>query len=802
MKSQTRVVVIGGGIVGCSVLYHLTQLGWRDVVLVERGELTCGTTWHASGMNHLYAESPFLSRIAKESFDLYRSLETQTGQACGVHVTGGVRLARNQDGIDEFKRYLGPANAIGIEAEIVGPNRVRELWPLLESNNFIGALHTPGEGYVDASMTTNALAKGARGGGAEIYRHTRVTGLEMLPSGEWCTETDKGSITSEYVVNCGGSWGGEISRLLGFYLPVLTMEHQYLVTEQSAVLDNLTSELPVLRDPSVPFYCRQERQGLMLSAFEHEAKLNWLDGAPDDLSMALFASDLERATPLLEESFEMIPALQRLGVRTVVNGPIPATPDMHGLIGPAHGLRNYFCCCGIHGGFVQGGLSRYLAEWIVDGEPSIDLSSVDVRRFGDYATQAFSVSRVSAAHTMFSVPANYPEMEPQGGRPARTDPLYDQLESRGAVFGVVNGWEVASWFAPDGVEPVDTPSFGHANWFAYVAAECKAVRERAGILNLASLSSFVVEGENAEGFLDGLSANLLPGLGCRATCPFLTASGGVEVVVAIDRIADERFFVTAPAQAELRLADWLRHHANPDEVSVRNVTCEQGVLLVAGPEATRILEEVIDQPLTDVRVETFIETIINEHAVRIVRVDDIDECAWEIHHEASSQLLIYETLMIQCEPDGLADFGMRARNSLRLERGLPHWGLDYAIDMTPEAARLGHLVAFDKGDFIGRTGLMEQGTNRALPALALLQVDDAKLPTDPWGGEIVEADGQMIGMVTSGARGHTSSMSLAFAQIEPSYANTGTKVQIVLLGERHDAVLRSAPNFTSLPAVP
>ena len=793
MKPHARVVIIGGGIIGCSVLYHLTRLGWHNVVLVERGELTSGATWHAAGQNHLYAESSFLVRVAKESFDLYRSLEAETGQACGVHVTGGLRLARNQDGIDEFKRYLAPATALGVDAEIVGPNRVRELWPLLESDSFIGALHTPGEGYVDAAMTTNALAKGARDRGGEINRHTRVTGLSVLPSGEWRTETDKGPIRSEYVVNCAGSWGSEISGLLGFQLPVLTMEHQYLVTEQCSDLASRATELPVLRDTSVPFYCRQEGQGLMLSAFELEAKLNWLDGAPDEFAMEIFPPDLERSTPCLEASFEMVPVLQHLGIRTVVNGPIPGTPDMQGLLGPAHGLRNYFACCGIHGGFVQGGLTRYLAEWIVDGEPSTDLSSVDVRRFGDYATQDFSVARLSAAHTMFSLPANYPDIEPEGGRPARTDGLYDQLASKGAVFGAANGWEVPNWFAPQGVEPVDRLSFSRANWFVHVAAECHAVRERAGVLDLASLSKFVISGPGARAFLDRLSANHLPTVGNRTTTPFLTPSAGVEIVVNIDAHPDDSFFVTAPAQAEQRVAHWLSSHSSREGVSIRNVTSEHGVLLLAGPASTRILERAAGGTLADIGAETFIETTIGADAVRIIRVDDIDPIAWEIHQAAQSQSRVYQALIANGAPDGLADFGMRAHNSLRLERGLPRWGVDFSIDLTAEAARIGHLVALDKADFIGRSALAEGASSRARHTLALLHVDDAELPTDPWGGEVVEVDEQGIGMVTSGARGHTVGISLAFAQLEPAYAEPGTKLDVVLLGERYRAVVGPPP---------
>jgi len=789
MKSNTRVVVIGGGIIGCSVLYHLTRLGWRDVVLVERDELTSGATWHAAGQTHHYAESAFLAQVAKDSLDFYRTLEAQTGESCGVHVPGGLRLTRHRDGIDEFKRYLPQAALLGIDAEIVGPNRVRELWPLLECDDFLGALHTPGEGYVDASMTTNTIAKAAQTKGAEIYRRTVVNGLELLPSGEWKTVTDRGDIISEYVVNCAGSWGGEISALLGHYLPTMTMEHQYLVTEQCHELESLVTELPVLRDPSVPCYVRQERNGLMVSAFEHQAKLRWLDGAPSDFSMSLFPSDLDRSAACLEQTFEMVPLLKNLGVRAVVNGPIPATPDLQGLLGPAHGLRNYFVCCGIHGGFVQGALARHLAEWLVEGEPVTDLSSVDVRRFGAYANQDFAVARLCAAHTMFAQPANFPAMEPEGARPARIDGLYYRLAERGAVFGQINGWEVANWFAPAGVERRDYPSFDRANWFQHVANECKAVRLGVGVLNFTALSSFAVTGAAARSVLDRISANHVPRVAQRRTSPFLTPAGNAGLVVSVDCIDEQTFLLTAPASVELQLADWLQNRVNGDDVSICNISDESGVLLLAGPKTTGVLESFVDRGLADVPRHHLVEFSIGGDRATLVRVDDIDDQVWELHHQRDAQGRLYDALLAAGQDAAISDFGMRAYESLRLERALPRWGVDYSMATTMEAAGLGHLVATHKEAFAGRTAVGKRAGDEDQVVVRWLQIDDTSLRSDPWGGEVVEANGKPIGVVTSGARGHTMNRSLAFAQIDRAFAATGTQVQIVMLGERHNAQL-------------
>jgi dimethylglycine dehydrogenase len=784
MKGTARVVIIGGGVIGCSVAYHLTRLGLRDVVLLERAELTSGSTWHAAGLNHLYAETPFLSRIYKESFDTYRGLEAETGSPTGVHVTGGVRLARTRDAVDEFKRYLAPAHALGIDAEIVGPNRVRELWPLLESRDFLAGLHTPGEGYVDPTQTTNALAKAARDRGAEINRYTRVTGLRRTPTGEWRVETDKGVIIAEIVVNAAGCWGAEISAMLGHYLPVLSMAHQYLVTEQSAALSGLTAELPVLRDYSVPFYCRQERQGLMFSGYEHDAALTWLDGAPADFANELFPPDLERSAPVLEETYRMIPALQTLGIRTVVHGAIPGTPDMQGLLGPAHGLHNYFVCCGIHGGFVQGGLTRYLAEWIVEGEPSIDISPVDVRRFGRYATKEYAVSAISANY-MWSVPANYPETEPTGGRRARMTPLHAALRAEGAVFGVANGWEVPNWFAPAGVEREDRPSFGRANWFDHVGAECAAVDKAAGIFDMSALAKFEITGAGAEAFLDRLSAHRLPAVGKRRRSAWLSPSGSVAFWVTIDRLAADHFFLTAPAVAEQRLEDRLRDHEPGGAVQIVNQTATTGALLIAGPAAGDILQAATlavgtDRSPTGIAVDEVLATAIGMAPVRLVRVDDVAESAWEVYCAAEYVLGVYERLVEQGRGRGLKNCGRRAYDSRRLERGIPRWGIDFGIETSAEAAG----IALDDGR--SPAGERTFTARRKAARLVRLHVDD-RCPTTPWGGEVVEAAGKPVGSITSGAYGHMTGKHLAFALVSPELAAPGSKLDVVVLGERYAA---------------
>jgi dimethylglycine dehydrogenase len=508
MKSHACVVVIGGGIVGCNLIYYLTKLGCTDVVLVEKGELTSGSTWHAAGNVAYVAPVPLLVRIYKEGMETYAGLEAETGESAGVHRCGGLTLARSADEILEFKRYLGIAKTFGIDAEILTPAEARELWPFLEVDGVVGALHTPQEGYVDPAQTTNGLARAARMRGAEVYRHTRVTALARTDGGEWRVETDKGTILAEHVVNCAGAWAAEISALTGNYLPCVAFEHQYFITEDFADLHGLDRELPVLRDNNVPMYLRQERTGLMVGCFEDRTYFWGLDGVPQDFDTELLPPDIERCMPQLERTAAAVPILNELGVRRVVNGPTPRSPDHLPLLGPAHGLRGYWTLAGVRGSFVQGGAARYLAEWIVEGEPGIDIAPFDVRRFGDYATQRYTVARLSLDHS-FAPPANYPHAVASAGRPIRMGPLYPVFRARGARFGVRNGWEVANWF-PRPEDGEEVGSFERPVWHDAVGAECALTRDAAGLADLSSTAQIEVRGPEAAAILSTISFLPLP----------------------------------------------------------------------------------------------------------------------------------------------------------------------------------------------------------------------------------------------------------------------------------------------------
>ena len=524
MTETARAVVIGGGILGASVLYHLARAGWTDAVLIERGELASGSTWHAAGNTPHFNTSLNLSRIHLASTELYQRLEAETGQAVGFHRPGSLRLASVPDRMDEYRRHRGKARTIGLPFEVVGPEEIRRLHPLVETRGLLGAVWNPEDGHVDPTSVTQALVKGARDRGARVHRHTRVTGVQRTSGSEWRVITDRGDFLAEVVINAAGTWAREVGRLVGLDLPIVPMEHQYLVTETIPEVAALGHELPLLREVDVSYYLRQEGQGLLLGPYERGAKPFGVGGIPPGFGADLLPPDPERLRAIVESAMARVPVLARAGVARIVNGPITYTPDGNPLLGPAFGLRGFWLACGVSFGITQaGGAGRYLAEWITEGQPSIDLWEVDPRRYGTYATERYAVARcIDIYEDEYAIV--YPQDDRRPGRPARTSPLYDRFRAAGAVFGVRNGWERPYWFAPPGTEPRDRPSFRRTNWFDAVGREARAVRERAGVLELSSFAKYEVHGPGAEDFLDRLCANRLPRLGRIALSQLLTSA--------------------------------------------------------------------------------------------------------------------------------------------------------------------------------------------------------------------------------------------------------------------------------------
>jgi dimethylglycine dehydrogenase len=796
MTEIARVAVIGGGIVGASVLYHLARAGWTDAVLIERAELASGSTWHAAGNTPHFNTSLNLSRIHLASTDLYQRLEAETGQAVGFHRPGSLRLASVPDRMDEYRRHRGKARTIGLPFEVVGPEEIRRLHPLVETRGLLGAVWNPEDGHVDPTSVTQALVKGARDRGARVRRRTRVTGIARTPGGEWRVVTDQGEIRAEVVVNAAGTWAREVGQLAGLDLPIVPMEHQYLVTEAILEIAALGRELPLLREVDVSYYLRQEAQGLLLGPYEREAKPFGVGGIPPGFGADLLPPDPERLRRIVESAMARVPVLARAGVARIVNGPITYTPDGNPLVGPAFGLPGFWLACGVSFGITQaGGIGQYLAEWIVEGQPSIDLWEVDPRRYGAYATERYAVARcIDIYEDEYAVV--YPQDDRRPGRPARTSPLYDRFRDAGAVFGVRNGWERPYWFAPAGTEPRDRPSFRRTNWFDAVGKEARAVRERAGVLELSSFSKYEVHGPGAEAFLDRLCANRLPPLGRIALTQLLTARGRVECDVTVTRLAPERFLVLSAAVAELHDLDWLRRHAPADgSVTIENVTARWGVLILAGPRARDILSRITDADLSSAAFPWFSarEIRVGSAPVRALRINFVGELGWELHHPIEYQVGLFETLRGAGEDVGLVDFGLRAMDSLRLEKAYRAWGADINTEVTPLEAGLERFVALDKGDFVGRDALLRQQRAGVRKRLATLDVD--ALDADCWGNEAVWAGDRVVGITTSGGYGHWLGRSLAVAYVDAELTTPGTRLAVEILGDRRPAAVLSEPPF-------
>src|SRR5262245_54072043 len=781
---------------GASLLYHLAHAGWTDSVLLERGELASGSTWHAAGNTPHFNTSLNLSRIHLTSTDLYRRLEAETGQAVGFHRPGSLRLASVPDRMDEYLRHRGKARTIGLPFEVIGPDEVRRLHPLVETRGLLGAAWNPEDGHVDPTSVTRALAKGARDRGARVERHRRVKAIERTAGGEWRVVTDRSDLLVEVVVNTAGTWAREVGQLVGLDLPIVPMEHQYLVTEAIPEIAALGRELPLLREVDVSYYLRQEAHGLLLGPYERGAKPFGVGGIPPGFGADLLPPDPERLRPIIEGAMARVPALARAGVARIVNGPITYTPYGNPLLGPAFGLPGFWLACGLSFGITQaGGAGQYLAEWIVEGQPSIDLWEVDPRRYGTYATERYAMARcIDIYEDEYAI--GYPQADRRPGRPARTRPLYDRLREAGPVVSVRNGWERPYWFAPSGVEPCDRPSFRRTNWFDAVGREARAVRERAGLLELSSFAKYEVHGPGAEAFLDRLCANRLPKLGRIVLSQLLTPRGAIECDVTVTRLSADRFLMLSAAVAELHDLDWLARHAPSDgSVTIENVTARWGVLILAGPCAREILARVTDADLSNGAFPWFSarEIEVGSTPVRALRINFVGELGWELHHPAECQVALYEALHDAGQAVGLVDFGLRAMDSLRLEKAYRAWGSDLNTEVTPLEAGLERFVAFDKGDFIGRDALLQQrrtGVRKRLATLAMEALD-----ADCWGNEAVWAGDRVVGITTSGGYAHWLDQSLAVAYVDAALATPGTPLTVEVLGEHRPAVVLTEPPF-------
>jgi glycine cleavage system aminomethyltransferase T/glycine/D-amino acid oxidase-like deaminating enzyme len=796
---RTRVLVIGGGIAGCSVAYHLTRLGWRDVTIVERDELTSGSTWHAAGLCTQFAPSLNLMKLLMYSLDLYQRLEAETGQPVSLHRSGSLRLAPAQGWSDEFLHRQAMAKVLGLDVQLIGPAEVRRLFPLLRPDGATAAAYLPSDGHVDPSSVTYALAAGARDGGATILGHTQVTGVERSPGGDWLVRTTAGDIEAEIVVNAAGQWARRVGEFAGVQLPIVSLQHQYVVTEGLAELAGPVAELPVLRDPEHSYYVRQEGEGLIVGPFEPRP-LTWaLEGVPDDFSRRLLPPDMNQIEGVLEAATRRVPVLLDTGIRSIINGPDGYTPDGRCLMGEVPGLRNFYVLAGfsIFGIVFGGGAGRYAAEWIVDGQPSDNMWELDVRRFGAYAESPRYIAARACEVYEREYAVHYPDEELRAGRPAKMSPLYQRLAGRGAVFGVRSGWERPLWFARNRAERTEEYTFRRPGWLSAVAEECAGVRERVGVLDQTSFAKYVVSGPGARPLLDRLCANALPSAEGRiALTQMCTERGGIECDVTVTMLGADRFYVVSAAAAETHDLAWIERHMPHDgSVIADNLTATLGVLTIAGPRSRELLQVISDDDFSAERFPFFSSRLVRIGAARVraMRLSYVGELGWELHHDLEHQAEIYERIVSAGRDLGLVDFGYRALEAMRLEKGYRLWGSDITADWSPLEAGLGRFVKFSKGDFIGRRALLaqrEQGIGRLLSCLAV-----GAGPAIPHAGEPVYRDDQVVSYVVSGGFGPTVGASIAFAYLPTGLAQPGTSLTVELLGEQVEAMVASAPLY-------
>ncbi|MEX2375358.1 MAG: FAD-dependent oxidoreductase [Dehalococcoidia bacterium] len=799
MSERARVVVIGGGIAGCSVAYHLAKLGWTDVTQVEKGELTSGSTWHSAGLCTQFNPSFNLTKLLMYSLDLYASLEEETGQPVSLHRNGSIRLATRREQLDEFAHRQSMAKALGLELEVIGPDEIARLFPLLDVRGVLAGAYLPSDGHVDPSSVTVALATGARDRGVTTRRHVRVTAIERRPNDEWLVRTTAGDIEAEIIVNAAGQWAPEICALAGARVPIVPLQHQYVVTDVVDEISRPHAELPVLRDPEHSYYVREEGAGLLVGPFE-QRPLTWsIDGIPDDFDQMLLPPDLDQIEDVLAAAAKRIPILGEVGIRSVVNGPDGYTPDGRCLMGEVPSLRNFYILAGfsIFGVVFGGGAGRYAAEWITDGQPSDNMWELDVRRFGTYAeSRGYAAARACEIYER-EYAIHYPTEELLAGRPLKTSQIYDRLADRGAVYGARFGWERPLWFAPPGVEPVDDHSFRHPQWLHHVIAECCAVREQVGVLDQTSFAKYEVVGPGARAFLDHLCANALPlSPGRIVLSQMCTQRGGIECDVTVTMLGEDRYYVVSAAATETHDLAWMSRHLPDDgSVEIENVTPRLAVLTLAGPRSRDLLERLSRADFSNETFPFFTarDSEIASIPVRAMRLSYVGELGWELHFPLEYQRTLYDALVDAGQGLGLTDFGYRALEAMRLEKGYRLWGADISADWTPLEAGLERFVKFDKGDFIGRNALVAQKTRGVERHLSCLRFTDADAL--PHAGEAVLDGDVAVAYVMSGGYGPTVGASIAYAYLPTALAAPGTRLTIDSLGEVVPAVVVEGPLF-------
>jgi len=780
LKDSAQVVIIGGGIIGCSTAYHLAKMGWKDVVLIEKGELTSGSTWHAAGLVGQLRSDRNLTRMLQYSVSLYEKLEAETGLATGWKKSGCLHLASTRERMFELKRGATTARSFGLEMHMIAPKEAHDLCPILSLDGIIGAAFMPTDGQADPAGITQAFARGARNQGATIYRDTLVTGFEFGRNRVSAVKTTRGDIQCEILVNCTGMWGFQIGEMLGVNTPVVPFQHQYLVSDP---IEGIPKDLPTIRDKDNLLYYKDEVGGLVMGGYERNG-IPWaVEGVPNDFTSRLLPSDYDHFMQLAQPAMDRTPCLKEVGISELINGPEAFTPDGNAIMGPAPELDNCFVAVGFNafGIAAGGGAGRMMAEWIIEGEPSLDIWPLDIRRLGPHhRSRSYNVERTGEIYGKHYT-IHWPNEEHDSARGARRSPLYFLLKEKGAVFGAKYGWERPNWFAPDGVEPKDGPTFEIPNWFEHVGNEHKAARENVVLIDQSSFNKFEIEGPKALGFLNWLAAsNIDKPVGSVTYTQLCNTRGTIEADITIARVAEDRFMLVTGTAFGLHDSQWIKQHMPADGgVSFRDVTSALAVINVIGPHSRKLLEKVTPG---DIGNQNFPygkckEITVGDAPARALRVTFVGELGYELYIPTEFACHVYETLWDAGRDLGVTNAGYRAVNSLHFEKGYCLWGSELTPEYTPYDAGLGFCVSLHKGDFLGRDALakvQEQGPQWKLCTFTL----DAQKPVMLRGSEPIVRQGKVIGVTTSCGYGYSVGKTIAYGYVPLSEAGHTEEYEI------------------------
>jgi len=814
MKTHVKALVVGGGAVGTSIAYHLARAGWSDVMLLERDELTSGSTWHAAGLLPLFNMSYATSHIHDYSVKFYKTLEEETGLNAGFAVVGNLRMAQTQDRMDEYMLYASTAETVGVPYEFLTAAQIKERWPLVRTEDLKGAIYHPTDGYINPADVTMAMAKGARQRGVIIERKWQVDAYEWTGS-EWrVTVTKMGErggnlvptdeqtvITAEHVVTATGNHAQRTAKLLGIKIPAIPVEHQFIVTEPDPALVEWraagNAEHPVLRDADAKWYVREERGGWILGPYERNAPARFEYGVPDSFRADLFPLDLERIEEEYMSMIHRLPTSETVGLKDDFNGPICYTPDGNPLVGPAPGLRNMWLAEGFSFGITAaGGTGYYMAQMMVEGEAEIDMASLDPKRYGSWMTTEYAARKNEECYEHVFI-LHHPDEEREACRPLRTAPAYDRQAARGAQFGMVNGWERPNYYAPMGFDDHASRSFRRGGWWQYAVAEARAVRETAGLIDATAFTKHLVRGPGATAFLDGFTCNKLPKVGRINLTYALTQAGTTRTEYTIVRLAENEYYLVSAGAWTAYDADYLKKAAEDFAaaggayVDIHDVTTQWGVFAIAGPKSRDILNEVIKdaEPGTALSNKRFPwlsmrDIELGMCPVRAIRVAYTGELGWELHHPIEMQNYLFDLLEKAGEKHGMKLVGARAQNWLRQEKSYRAFGTELGRDATPLEADLPRFVDLDK-EFTGKQAMLDKGIRSKCVTLLI----DGPADADPWGREALYLDGEKVGRLTSGGYSVAFEKSIGMGYVRPDLAVEGQKLKLRMQNQLWDAVI-------------